>query len=710
MNMEQIILPKQEKKVFSSIQEAILAYEKSEGYEQLREHQKTAFKKIRQFIVEDEKNIGYLNMPTGSGKTVLFSKIIEALFSIEKEGKKFKTIILVPNKGLVDQVCGKTYTEECVDYLVDFYENYKLEDLSDDDFETKRTKALIGEMRKIDAEEKKNPGTHKKSDSGLAQFAPDIRSLAYHSKADNEGKNIIKSYLADDEYNSDDFDAVVMTYQSLNKLVQSGKIKANSFDLLICDEVHRTLGEVTGQSVDFLEGLKLGFTATDKFSDDRKVIDKFPNLIWKLGLNDAIEKGILAKPIIKEIDTQKSITYNGNGDIKIEDQDQGFMEDLEGINQEAVVFARKFIEDGKQGIISCMPKRTDLNEDGDLGDTYHHAKEILEALRETDVVDKKTGEKRKIKAEIIDGNVSDELRRVYYAKYKNGEIDCFAYVDALREGWDSEECNFLINIRPTLSEVLATQRLGRILRKNGDIIPELVDFLFSMKKGKITMDNNDKQIIRSSHLYDSGVEKKERPKEIMHEDRIFMRAFAIYEKMNLIKSLAEDVCNRMNKNNQVSYIDGMEYIDVEIFTENYMKALKNRKDIKKGKDMMSIDKFCKAVNLFTSEKNRETNEDSKKKIRENIIEAYKANRIKAQHLSQFRKKFNGISFETKEVSDGGKMLNEPFYNYYGLLTALELRFKDGIVDMKKDYIKNITEKEMQEKKILESQLNSQGKD
>lgn len=710
--MEKNFLPKKEEKktINTLMKEALLSYQTSKEYNQLYNHQKTAFINISKFVTENKKGAGYLNMPTGSGKTVLFSKIIEALSSIEKEGKKFKTIVLVPNIGLVDQVCGESYKKDCINSLIDLYNNYKQDNSSNNSFEDDREKALIKELREIDAKEKEKPGTYKKRDSGLAKFAPNIRYLAYYSKADNEDKKLVKRFLDDDNYNTKDFDVVVMTYQSLNNLFKKGKIKKDSFDLIICDEVHRTLGEVTGESVNYLEGLKLGFTATDKYYDGKEVKNNFPELIWKLGFDDAIKSNILTKPNIREYNTEKTIIYKGEGDIKIEDQDKEFMLELSRVNKKAINEAKKFIENGKQGIISCMPKRTDSDISGGR-EVYYHAKEILTLLRNTKILDKKTMEIRNIKAEIIDGNIPDQIRRIYYGKYKNGEIDCFAYVDALREGWDCESCNFLINIRPTLSKVLATQRLGRVLRKDGNIIPEVVDFIFKMKKGLITMDNDDKEIIRSSQLFDSGIpRKKESPKGIIENGKLYMRAFAIYEKMNLIKSLAEDVCNEMNEpfiagpsENQfkhnlinivgsgeteyIKYIDDKEYVHVEFFIKKYIEALR-KKHIAKKNEMISINDFCKVVNLFSSVKNNKISKHIKHSIKSNIEMAYS--------VARKRSRYKNINFKEKFVSDSGKTLKDPFYNFSALLAALEVRFNDEKYKITEEYKKQEAEKEKEQ--------------
>ncbi len=62
------------------------------------ERQLSVFEDIQTFLEKGETE-GFVKLPTGVGKTVLFTKLIEAL--------GLRTLIVVPRKTLVDQTSGK---------------------------------------------------------------------------------------------------------------------------------------------------------------------------------------------------------------------------------------------------------------------------------------------------------------------------------------------------------------------------------------------------------------------------------------------------------------------------------------------------------------------------------------------------------------------------------------------------------------------------
>lgn len=72
----------------------------------LREHQVDALQEVIEYY-RDGGEIGYVDLPTGVGKTVLFVEICLQLARTEKEeGKSGKSIVLVPTTDLVTQTVG----------------------------------------------------------------------------------------------------------------------------------------------------------------------------------------------------------------------------------------------------------------------------------------------------------------------------------------------------------------------------------------------------------------------------------------------------------------------------------------------------------------------------------------------------------------------------------------------------------------------------
>ncbi len=369
----------------------------------LREHQHNVFEDIYDFLVNPPtsesgmvQRRGYVELPTGSGKTAIFSTLVDTLNRpLPGTDNKPKALVLVPKLDLVAQTVG--------------------------------------------ADGKR----------GFAQFAQDTEVSEYHGK---------KKDLSGD--------AVVMSYQSLLGAVDRGDVTCEDFDLIICDEAHRALGEKTRAAIEQIAGgkLMLGLTASPEFKN-RHVKDLFSEQIHTMDLREAIEMNLLSPVQCFAIASDAEIESLKSGEFS--EIELAHLIENEWRNRKAVEFAKAFVENGKSGIISCVP-----------GEDTKHASDIAESICHEFVEDKLTGELRRIRAVAVSGTTED--RQAIYDAFERGDIDVLTYVDVLTEGWDSTRAKFLINLRPTTSPVNAIQRLGRVLRKSEDdddtaVVVEFID-------------------------------------------------------------------------------------------------------------------------------------------------------------------------------------------------------------------------------------------
>jgi superfamily II DNA or RNA helicase len=390
-----------------NLENFILDREAGMSESELFEHQQDVFHDIYKFLINpplDEAGNyirkGYIKLPTGTGKTAIFTTLVDILNKPLEEGApKLKSLVLVPKLDLVSQTVGT----------------------SEDGIER-----------------------------GFARFAKDTSVTEYHGqKKDLSG------------------DAVVMTYRSFNILVRAGLLDKDLFDLVVCDEAHNALAQQVRQSLEnYCEGkLVIGLTATPDFASNKRVIDFFPSEIHNVELREAIEEGFLAPVQCLAVTSDEEIKTLGRGGGDYTEAELEKLIEHEWRNQKAVEFAKQFISDGKQGLISCVP-----------GQDLAHARLMTEKLQAENIVDPVTGETRKIRAMAVGGHISKEERTAIYQQFENGEIDVLTYVDLLTEGWDSQAAKFLINLRPTTSPVNAVQRMGRILRPGElAIIVEFID-------------------------------------------------------------------------------------------------------------------------------------------------------------------------------------------------------------------------------------------
>lgn len=398
-------------RLVNNLESYIVNYESGMSGSRLSHRQHDVFHNISQFLRGEMQSnsqgmtqAGYIEMPTGAGKTVIFSELLKALHG--NEPSSLKSLVLVPRKEILAQAVGQKQTGQ-----------------------------------------------------GLATFAPELSVTSYSSESkDLKG------------------DVTVMTYASFNRALKTGVIDENFCDVMICDEAHRALGDVTKSNVlEFSKNkIAIGLTATSAFGENKRVDELFPVNIHSADLRETIEQGTLAPVQAWLYKTGASIdTDTTHSDYT--PHELAKIANLSERNIRAVDFAKGFIEEGLQGIISCLP-----------GENLWHAKHIADLINSSKVIDHRTGNERMARANIVSGTMPIDQRAQIYTAFERGEIDALTFVDVINEGWDSQAAKFLINLRPTCSPVLGTQRLGRILRPNTSIesTAQVVDFVDETKKAQ----------------------------------------------------------------------------------------------------------------------------------------------------------------------------------------------------------------------------------
>lgn len=293
---------------------------------------------------------------------------------------------------------------------------------------------------------------------------------------------------------------VVSTYAGFLNEYKSGNGNLGEFDLIIGDECHRSLGPTTSKAMkDYMPGaVKLGFSATPDFADDRKSEEVFGKLLFDYPLRTAIEDGTSA-PV-------RALLLETGHSVKLTDNQKDFTERelaplarMDTRNAAAAQLVADFVGSGRQGIISCIP-----------GGGNAHARLMAELLSSQSI------DKRTIIASDIGSHLdADEIHKRLQA-FKAGEIDVLTFTRTLEEGWDDPAASFCINLCPTTSPLKTTQLLGRILRKNPNgqesIFIDFIDQTTGVKKQQYTalhaldIDLNDiSHVIGSSTGSGSGM-------------------------------------------------------------------------------------------------------------------------------------------------------------------------------------------------------------
>lgn len=323
----------------------------------LKEKQLEVFGVIRE-KVEQGKMSGYVKLPTGVGKTALFTELVEAAGGT--------TVIVVPTIDLVDQ------TKEA-----------------------------------------------------FAKFAPDLAVDTVWGGSKKRTSHV-----------------VVITVDSLGSAITEGIVDPENTSMLVLDEVQRYL---TDERVDlvnrFTKSLRLGFTATPAFNDQKNVENRLKmEQFFGLDIQEAINPlGLISsfRNIVVRTSadfSQASVTAEGNVSSAVSEHQLNT--DL--LNNQAVDLYEKY-GNNQAAIANCS--------------SIPHAHAVAAAHRA-----------RGISAEVIEGEMSKDERVALKKRVSTGEVKVLCGDQLTIEGLDIVEVGLVMNLAPTWSRVVCEQRGGRGLR------------------------------------------------------------------------------------------------------------------------------------------------------------------------------------------------------------------------------------------------------
>jgi superfamily II DNA or RNA helicase len=264
----------------------------------------------------------------------------------------------------------------------------------------------------------------------------------------------------------------VMTYHSLSGAIEKGHIDVLNPGLVVCDEIQHVIDGTWADQVTEIANNRLlvGLTATPSYSESRDARLLFPVVLAEKTIKQGIEEGILSelKGYTYRGSSKIEITKKRGGDYAEEDVFRAIAESKDNYLAASICAAE--VAQGRRGIVSCVP-----------GQDRAHAKIMAKILSQTMV--KTADGERPIRAAYVDGEMNEDLKDEILRKHKRGEIDVVTFVNLLLEGWDSPETEFSVLLRPTLSKVLAEQRLGRITRAATGKIATVHEIIYEVEDG-----------------------------------------------------------------------------------------------------------------------------------------------------------------------------------------------------------------------------------
>lgn len=374
--------------ILNSLDNYISAHHKDreEGTQTLWDEQLTVFESVREGL-EHGQTDGYVKLPTGTGKTVLFTEFVEALGLETKMGEPIKSLIVVPSTIPIGQ------TEEA-----------------------------------------------------LKEFAKDLPFGKVYSEQKDIGEKAKP--------------VTIITDESLQIQIDKGNIDPLDYDVVVLDEVHKYLSPAKIELFKkFPNAIKLGFTATPNYSEQKNVKNLLlPYEYANMTIVEAVEKGMLSSfnAIIAECNIDISGVQTGGQDAEYNEEELKNKIDIKQLNDKVAQFYQSMFT-AEAGVIFCAG--------------VAHAEHVAQSFNE-----------QEIKAGVISGYMDQGEKEEVQKKFKKGEFQVLCNSDILIESFDEPRASVCINLRPTMSAVVAEQRSGRVLRldrNNLDKHATIVDFLFS---------------------------------------------------------------------------------------------------------------------------------------------------------------------------------------------------------------------------------------
>ena len=227
-------------------------------------------------------------------------------------------------------------------------------------------------------------------------------------------------------------EVVIASVQSLVRRLD--RFAPDEFDLMITDECHHASAGTYRKIYNHFTPTKhIGFTATPNRGDKARLDDIYSEIIFQRDLRWAIESGFLCDIFCMRVNIGYDLTavHSRNGDYA-----PGELEDAMDGTADAI--AQTYREHAKGATLIFAV-------------SVHQAEEIARRIPGAVVVTGKT----KDRAEII-------------RKFTNREIPCIVNVMVFTEGTDMPLVETVIIARPTQSESLYSQMVGRGLRLHPD--------------------------------------------------------------------------------------------------------------------------------------------------------------------------------------------------------------------------------------------------
>ncbi len=427
----------------------------------LRDHQQTALNAVTAGLKEAER--GKLIMACGTGKTFTSLKIAERL-----AGKGKRVLFLVPSLSLLSQTLTE-WTQESETPLHSFAV------CSDSD---------VGKKRKVE-------------DDAVQVFTHELRYPAT-TKADRLAAEMPK------RHDAEHMSVVFSTYHSID-VISRAQLEHGlpAFDLVICDEAHRTTGATFGEDdestfvrihdADYIRAAKrLYMTATPRiYGDAAKVKAEsgevalcsmddealYGKELFVINFSEAVQRGLLTDYKVLVLTVEESVINRRLQELLKDEDNQLKVDDAakivgcwkalakQGLHEQLIGDA----EPMKRAVAFCQvisPNYKGTKHKVSSVNIASMFKSVVDAYQEAENIDEAS--RLICEAEHVDGgmNASQKETKLNWLKAEPPANTCriLSNVRCLSEGVDVPALDAVLFLTPRNSQVDVVQSVGRVMR------------------------------------------------------------------------------------------------------------------------------------------------------------------------------------------------------------------------------------------------------
>lgn len=233
-------------------------------------------------------------------------------------------------------------------------------------------------------------------------------------------------------------DIVIASVPTLGR-AESKRIQKYSpdyFKSIVIDEAHHAAAPTYRRILDYFNSdFTLGVTATPQRSDNTRLTDVFDDVVYYKTIQDLIEDGFLCSLVGYRVKTTTDISS-----VATHDGDYVASQLEDAINNPtrnaAIVSAYNNLVPDSKAVVFCAGVK--------------HANDLAASFTASNIT-----------TEVILGTTDSDLRSDILQRFKEGSVKVIVNVGVLTEGFDEPTIQSIILARPTRSNLLYTQIVGR---------------------------------------------------------------------------------------------------------------------------------------------------------------------------------------------------------------------------------------------------------